>query len=405
MDQDRFDRLARVLGKPASRRASVLGAIGTALGLVAAPAADAARKATRRHEKLACRNANSQCISDDECCSGSCVPKFGGTEFRCAKRHAKKDKKKKDGNGPAPLACTVCASGCPFTTIQDALAAADSYSTITIAPGMYYPNADSPNTRGSFEIDINVALVACDPNDRPVVNDGINPNVKTMFYIGRRDGENTCVDQNFSAIFDGIVMVGSASTGHGAVWGDCTASFIIENSDIQGFGPTYMDSKLMYAPVLYTAYATSEINNSTIRNCGTISSYGPTAIQVFLPEDRQVNNYLHLNDTEVFNNSGLSHAIGIGAYGTMFLSGSSTVHGNTATSSNGGGIYIEGSYSELFIEDEASVYDNTCSGYGGGIYAGSTALVNGHTVTNVHNNTAGNSCNNFYVNGTGCVIS
>ena len=75
MDQDRFDRISQVLGTATSRRAGIFGAIGTALGLVAAPAADAARKATRRHEKLACRNANSQCISDDECCSGSCVPK------------------------------------------------------------------------------------------------------------------------------------------------------------------------------------------------------------------------------------------------------------------------------------------------------------------------------------------
>jgi len=404
VDRDRFDRIARVLGKPASRRASVLGAIGTALGLVAAPAADAARKATRRHEKLACRNANSQCISDDECCSGSCVPKFGGTEFRCAKRHAKKDKKKKDGGNPAPVACTVCASGCPFTTIQEALAAADSYATITIAPGMYYPNADSPNTRGSFEIDINVALVACDPNDRPVVNDGINPNVSTMFYIGRSDGQ-ACIDEAFTVILDGIVLVGSSTTGHGAVWGDCTASFIIENSDIQGFGATYVDSKLSYAPVLHTAYATSEINNSIIHNCGTFSAYSPTAIEQFLPEDRQVNNYLRLTDTEVTSNNGFKSAIRIGNYATMFLKGSTNIHGNTATYSNGAGVFIDGSYSELFIEDEASVYDNISSGVGGGIYAGSTALVNGHTVTNVHNNSADIECNNFYVGGTGCVLS
>ena len=400
MDHDRFDRLARVLGKRTSRRAGVLGAIGTALGLVAAPATNAARKATRRHEKLACRNAGTPCTTGDECCSGNCVPKFGGTQFRCAKRHAKKDKK--GGDGPAPTVCTVCLSGCPYTSIQEALAAANSYSTITIGPGMYYPNADSPNTMGSFEIDINVSLVACDPNDRPVVNDGINPNVSTMFYLGRHDEQNACVNEAFTVTFDGIVMVGSSITGHGAVWGNCRASFIIKNSDIEGFGSTVVDSQ-PYAPVLQTASTAAEINNSVIRDCGIAQVPSPTAVEVFVPLGSQ-GSQLHLKDTEVFNNSGQLPAIRIGQYGTMTLEGSTTVHGNTANASNGGGIIVEGPYSMLVIEDEAMVYDNSSAGTGGGIYAALDATVTGATGTNVHNNTALTSCNNYYHVGIGCVI-
>ena len=98
MDQSQFDRIARLLGAGASRRAGLRAAVGTLLGLgVAGESALAARKANRRHEKLACRNANSQCVSDDECCSGKCVEKFGGIGFRCAKTHGKKKDKKKGG--------------------------------------------------------------------------------------------------------------------------------------------------------------------------------------------------------------------------------------------------------------------------------------------------------------------
>ena len=103
MDRPKFDTLTRTLGKRTDRRTGLLGAIGAWIGVAAAPETDAARKATRRHEKLACRNANSQCLSDDECCSGSCVPKFGGTQFRCAKRHGKKNHGARNSGGSTPI--------------------------------------------------------------------------------------------------------------------------------------------------------------------------------------------------------------------------------------------------------------------------------------------------------------
>ena len=104
MDPRTFDRLARLIAAPASRRRTLLALAGI-LPAAAVADTDAARKATRRHEKLACRNANSQCVSNDECCSNRCVPKFGGTEFRCAKGRSRKksDGNKQDNTPSTPL--------------------------------------------------------------------------------------------------------------------------------------------------------------------------------------------------------------------------------------------------------------------------------------------------------------
>ena len=375
MDQDRFDRLSRMLGQRASRRAGVLGAISTALGLVAAPAADAARKATRRHEKLACRNANSQCISDDECCSGSCVPKFGGTEFRCAKRHAKKDKKKdKGGDSPAPVVCTVCASGCAFTTIEDAIAAADSYAVITVAPGTYDPIPAAGNALGVIQVDKNVAIVACDPHNPPVIVNTHSTGQYMLFFVGGLDEQNSCTDAGFRFVID-------------------------------GFGPTSF-TKQGFSPIVLAATGFLDIYDSIIRNCDTTGPWNiGSAIQNFLWTDVGLNNYVTLTNTDVTNNIGRNGPISTGQYGTMTLKGTTSVHSNSATDGNGGGVFVDGAYSELFIQENASISGNsTTNGTGGGIYAGAPATVTGATASNVVNNTA-NSCNNFYdADTSSCVI-
>ena len=126
MKDQPFDRLARALATRVSRRAGMLGTIGAVFGIGSAGGADAARKATRRHEKLACRNAHSECTANEQCCSNRCVPKFGGTSFRCAKSHGRK---KKDGNGgngggggqsPVPTGrrCTPGVSVCADSSAQ-----------------------------------------------------------------------------------------------------------------------------------------------------------------------------------------------------------------------------------------------------------------------------------------------
>ena len=406
MDQDRFDRISQVLGTATSRRAGIFGAIGTALGLVAAPAADAARKATRRHEKLACRNANSQCISDDECCSGSCVPKFGGTEFRCAKRHAKKDKKKdKGGDSPAPVVCTVCASGCAFTTIEDAIAAADSYAVITVAPGTYDPIPAAGNALGVIQVDKNVAIVACDPHNPPVIVNTHSTGQYMLFFVGGLDEQDSCTDAGFRFVIDGFEINGSTQSGRSAIFVSCNASMTISNTVIDGFGPTSF-TKQGFSPIVLAATGFLDIYDSIIRNCDTTGPWNiGSAIQNFLWTDVGLNNYVTLTNTDVTNNIGRNGPISTGQYGTMTRKGTTSVHSNSATDGNGGGVFVDGPYSELFIQENASISGNsTTNGTGGGIYAGAPATVTGATASNVVNNTA-NSCNNFYdADTSSCVI-
>lgn len=106
MEPQRFDDMAQALGRRATRRGGIAAMVAGMLGGFGATAASAG--SMRRREKLACRNANSSCTSDDQCCSGSCVPKpEEGTGFRCAKRHAKKSKDEKD----APVGTIVPLGG------------------------------------------------------------------------------------------------------------------------------------------------------------------------------------------------------------------------------------------------------------------------------------------------------
>lgn len=91
MDDISFDRITRLLAGGMSRRSSIATAVSALIAGATAGADDLAAKrgAGRRHDKLPCRNAGAECLSGDECCSGRCVPKMGGTGFRCAKRHRK----------------------------------------------------------------------------------------------------------------------------------------------------------------------------------------------------------------------------------------------------------------------------------------------------------------------------
>ena len=121
MDGSSFDRITRRLGTSTSRRAGIASLLAGALGLAGVSAADAARGAGRRHEKLACRNDQSECTASEQCCSGICRVKPGsGTGYRCVGNHKKKAKKdkKKDGdvcdyylgdNGCYPQ--TICCDG------------------------------------------------------------------------------------------------------------------------------------------------------------------------------------------------------------------------------------------------------------------------------------------------------
>lgn len=95
MDGDRFDRLARELAKGSTSRrgflARAVAALTAGAGLSIVPAGAEARQ---------CRSAGLQCLQDETCCSGVCLPPDRTGRRRCAK--------------PAGATCasgTECASG------------------------------------------------------------------------------------------------------------------------------------------------------------------------------------------------------------------------------------------------------------------------------------------------------
>lgn len=112
MDERRFDHVARTLAAGHSRRR--LGGLA-GLGVVAAlglPGESAAKKSCKKKKKKAC--------------AGQC----GTVTYKC-----KKKKPKQVDCGPCP--CTVCASGCAFSEVQDAVNAASDGDTINVCAGTF----------------------------------------------------------------------------------------------------------------------------------------------------------------------------------------------------------------------------------------------------------------------------
>ena len=126
MESKRFDHLVRHLSTSTSRRVGIRALLGIAAAGAFAADTDAHRGGARRHEKLACRNDQSECTANEQCCSGICKAKPGsGTEFRCVGKHKKKDKNdhvRGNGGDPGPTCSTehgfcVLNGGCCSTLL------------------------------------------------------------------------------------------------------------------------------------------------------------------------------------------------------------------------------------------------------------------------------------------------
>ena len=78
MDGHRFDRLSRILARPATRRGAVAGALAL---IVAGPTVAPAASRT-----AICRNLGNACTRNSQCCSGACNTTSASrrTRNRCA---------------------------------------------------------------------------------------------------------------------------------------------------------------------------------------------------------------------------------------------------------------------------------------------------------------------------------
>jgi predicted outer membrane repeat protein len=173
MDQTQFDRIARLLGGAVSRRAGIGAALAALTGSRIAADADAKNKGTGRKPGTEgpCGNGKRKaniCTKNSDCCTGLCNTKAGKKNkdgkgrCRCI-QNGKACKSSKnccntltcnDGvcGSVAPETCLVCASGCPYSTVDAAWAATADGGTISVDAGTY-PTA--------IEIDKSMTVEAC----------------------------------------------------------------------------------------------------------------------------------------------------------------------------------------------------------------------------------------------------
>ena len=133
-------RLSQAFVTRFDRRSGLVGIVAGVFGASRMSPADAGP--SRRHEKLACRNASSECVSDDQCCSGRCLPRTGGTGFRCAKRHRRTNHDGNRGGSQGLIAlgepCVPGVDTCARGTCQEY----DDPSLDVICPAGYYCTLD-----------------------------------------------------------------------------------------------------------------------------------------------------------------------------------------------------------------------------------------------------------------------
>jgi hypothetical protein len=140
MDDLRFDAALRALNAGTTRRRGLAAAAGLLLGGFVVDAGAADRKRPEREGPCGDRSGkDNRCTKDKECCTGVCNRKIG--RCRCLQRGAActsdenccgTTRCKKGICGTPKDACTVCASGCQYGTIQAAVDAAKTGAVISI---------------------------------------------------------------------------------------------------------------------------------------------------------------------------------------------------------------------------------------------------------------------------------
>ncbi len=383
VDQLSFDHLAKRLGASVSRRASLAGIIGAVAGLAGISHTDAGVA----RPPVDCRSTGMQCNSSDECCSTRCIAKADGTS-RCARKTSNRKKKHgaKNGGGSTPVPgpnCTVCANGCPHSTIEAAVAAADTYSVITVAPGEYTPLGTG---NGAIEITKSLVIYACDPANRPTIY-AEGTVARPIFHIAKVDDNDNCIAP-IDVYLDSLIISGVPGSARNAIYAKCDSTWSLTNALITDF----TDSP---SPLINTGPSMGMIVGSSIT---------ANALTATTPLLQFTNATATLNNTLVANNSATGSMISAaGSSSLVILSGSTNIYNNTVTdnTTDGAGVNVSAGCT-LSLRDSAQIVNNSGVGVGGGIYAASSATVNDATSSNVNGNTA-IVCNNYWK--TSCVIS
>lgn len=439
MDPHQFDAIVKMLSRPHSRRRVAAGALSAALFSLT-HLADArgkrrgdrrkrrgANRDRKRHEKKQDRRKDKNeasaesCIALDKRCRKHGAPCCGGAKCRtllglpllpghcrcplgtreCGGACIAPDACcSADGTGACPP-CDVCASGCPFTSVQAAVDAAAPDAIITICAGAYTENltiAENLTLRGAGDGDGSGDAILQGTGMGSVVTIAAGQSV-ALEHLRITGGESDSGGGIYSqdadlTLRDCTVSGNTARFGGGIDNEDGTLTLIDSavsgNTSIQLGGGLFVDG-----------VSTATLTNSTVSDNTAGQEGGGIAT-----DDSAVT--LILSSSTVSGNTS-----GLGG-GGIFSAGSATltdshVSQNTANDS-GGGLHGDGGgilnaiFGTLTLE-ASSVTNNHAATDGGGIAnAGSVACSVGSTVSGNTAGTAGteNCFDDLGLGGDGC---
>lgn len=248
----------------------------------------------RRKHKHKHGGTTESCLTEAQACTGKC----GSVTYACHWQ------KKTAYCGACP--CDVCASGCPFSRIQDAIDAARPNATIRVCSGTYVENLD---------INLGLTLVGVTPANSRVVLAAPTTNFAARVWTGMVVFENFLVTRKPGSHGPGINVVGPGTT------------LRLSNCDVSG-NSTPLDNG---GGGIYSSQATLELINSRVS--GNTAAAGPGGGI--------------LND-----------------FGSVSMTGSK-VTGNTAAS-GGGGIHTIGGASTCLNSSVSGNTPNNCVASQGG---------------------------------------
>jgi hypothetical protein len=396
MDTDRFDRFARSFAAAGSRRGfvrllSILPAAGIFALLWVQEAGGKRRRLTLRRRRQqrsdrvrsdkkkrkkqkkrrpspGCVQACAGCCSGDTCAPGTSAAACGSGGAACAVCSGVQHLCL---NGTCR--CDVCASGCPYPTVQAAVADPAGPSTIRICAGAY---------TGSVAIDRDVHLIGA--GDGNGAGDTILTRTDFGSVVTVNTGRTVTLERlritggnNPFGVGGGINTAGRVTLTH------CT---VAENSARAGGGGGIVNIGRLTLDASHVTGNQAGDTGGASDGGGIVSVSFGSVCRVTLQ-----------NGSTVSGNSASGSGGGIsnGSGCTLTLLGGSSIVGNDAA--NGGGIRNDGTLTLI----DSDVTDNTAINLGGGIYnTGATSLLDDSSITGNEANSAAGSGGGIYNQGT-----
>jgi hypothetical protein len=262
------------------------------------------------------------------------------------------------GPGLAATTATVCPSGCPYTQIGPALAAAHDGATIRIAPGTY---------QGGLTVDVSVELVGAGAGLTTISGGGP---VLTIGEFGAASEPTVTIDG--VTITGGVTRSGPESVpfvGEEGVFASGGGVAIPPNADFSGGATvTISDSVITGNRVAPSATVDSGLSCPdgecpfAFAGGGGIENWGTLTLDHTTVSDNRVGSASGLSDLA-------SDAVGGGIVsfqGAVTISGS-VLSGNQASARGPNGRFAEGGAAQLFGStvtiDSSSVTDNNSALY------------------------------------------